>query len=186
MAYTVRLRDYMESDDGWGNKPGVLVHQKLVRVVEEKPQVVMFRVSLEGVRCVDVSFARESVVRLAERYRGQKGFCLVDFEGIDGIEVADILDNWRLAAIDLKQPMTVWTKEGPRIIGPQPTAPAEQLLKLVLERRDLGTPEAAKTLKKELNNVSTRLKNLTDRGFILRQEMPAQSGGVEFRYMAIG
>lgn len=186
MAHTVRLRDYMVSDDGWGNKPGVLVHQKLVRVVEERPQVVMFRVSLEGVRCVDVSFARESVVRLAERYRGQKGFCLVDFEGVDGIEVADILDNWRLAAIDLKQPMTVWTSDGPQIIGPKPTAPAEQLLNLVLERRDLGTPEAAKTLKKELNNVSTRLKNLTDRGFILRQELPSQSGGVEFRYMAIG
>ena len=176
----------MASDDGWGNKPGVLVRQKLVRVVEEKPQVVMFRISLEGVRCVDVSFARESVINLAILYRGGKGFCLVDIEAFDDIEVEDILDNWRLAAIDRKQPMTVWTDDGPRIIGPQPTAPAQQLLKLVLERKDLGTPEAAKSLKKELNNVSTRLKNLTDRGFILRQELPAQTGGVEFRYMAIG
>jgi len=186
MAHTLRLRDYMASDDGWGNRPGVLVHQKLIRVVEEMPQVVMFRVSLEGVRCVDVSFARESVVRLAERYRGRKGFCLVHLDGVDGIEFEDILDNWRLAAVDLQQPMTVWTSDGPLIVGPQPSVPAQQLLKLVLERRDLGTPEAAKTLKKELNNVSTRLKNLTDRGFILRQELPSQTGGVEFRYMAIG
>tara|TARA_R110002096_G_scaffold362410_4_gene555547 strand:+ start:4658 stop:5188 length:531 start_codon:yes stop_codon:yes gene_type:complete len=176
----------MASDDGWGNKPGVLVNQKLVRMVEEMPQVATFRVSLEGVRCVDVSFARESVINLAKRYRGDKGFCLVDIEATDDIEVEDILDNWRLAAIDQQQPMTVWTDDGPRIIGPQPTEPTQQLLSLVLKRKDLGTPEAAKTLKKELNNVSTRLKNLTDRGFILRQEIPAQSGGVEFRYRAIG
>ena len=125
MAHTMRLRDHMASDDGWGNKPGVLVHQKLVRVVEEMPQVVMFRVSLEGVRCVDVSFARESVVRLAERYRGRKGFCLVHLDAADGIEIEDILDNWRLAAIDLQQPMTVWAVSltfGPKTSGWRPAA----------------------------------------------------------------
>lgn len=171
MTQTLRLRDYMESDDRWGNKPGQLVHQKLIRVVEGQPQVVMFRMSLQGIRCVDVSFARASVINLAKRYRGQRRFFLVDIEATDDIEIEDILDNWRLAAIDQQQPMTVWTDDGPRIIGPQPTKPAQQLLTLVLERKELGTPEAAKTLKKELNNVSTRLKNLTDRGFILRQEM---------------
>lgn len=186
MTHTLRLRDYMASDDGWGNKPGVLVHQKLVRAVEERPHVVLFRVSLDGVRCVDVSFARESVVRLAKRYRGQRGVCLVGLAPRDDIEISDILDNWRLAAIDLQQPLTVWGKDGPQVIGPQPTKQAQELLALVLKRRALATPEAAKALKKEVNNVSTRLKHLTDRGFIVRQELPAQSGGVEFRYMAIG
>jgi len=185
-AHTLRLRDYMASDDGWGNKPGVLVHQKLVRAVEERPHVVLFRVSLDGVRCVDVSFARESVVRLALRYRGQRGFCLVDLEARDDIEIDDILDNWRLAALDLEQPLTVWGRDGPQIVGPQPTRPAQELLQLVLRRRDLGTPEAAKVLHKEWNSVSTRLKSLTDRGFIWRQEMPSQTGGMEFRYRAIG
>ena len=80
----------------------------------------------------------------------------------------------------------MWGKDGPQVIGPQPTKQAQELLALVLKRRALATPEAAKALKKEVNNVSTRLKHLTDRGFIVRQELPAQSGGVEFRYMAIG
>lgn len=124
MTQTLRLRDYMESDDCWGNKPGQLVHQKLIRVVEGQPQVVMFWMSLQGIRCVDVSFARESVINLAKRYRGQRGFCLVDIEATDDIEIEDILDNWRLAAIGQQQPMTVWTDDGPRIIGPQPTKPA--------------------------------------------------------------
>jgi hypothetical protein len=176
----------MASDDGWGNKAGALVHEHLVRAVEQSPQVAMFRISLAGVRCVDVSFARESVIALACRYRGEKGFCLVDVASTGDIDAEDLLDNWRLAAADRQQPLTVWTDQGPRVIGPQPTVQAQELLGLVLTRKDLGTPEAAKTLKKELNNVSTRLKNLTDRGFILRQEVQAPSGGVEYRYMAIG
>ena len=186
MTHTLRLRDYMASDDGWGNKAGSLVQQQLVQDVEQSPQAVIFRISLSGIRCVDVSFARESVIELARRYRGEKGFCLVDVGSTEDIDAEDILDNWRLAAGDRKQPLTVWTDKGPRIIGPQPTEPAQELLSLVLTRKALGTPEAAKSLNKELNNVSTRLKNLTDRGFILRQEVPAQTGGVEFRYMAIG
>ena len=186
MTHTLRLRDYMESDDGWGNKAGQLVHRRIVRSVQKMPQVVMFRISLSGVRCVDVSFARESVIELARRYRGEKGFCLLDVGSDEGVDAEDVLDNWRLAAGDCKQPLTVWTDGGPRVIGPQPTEPAQELLNLVLTRKALRTPEAAKSLNKELNNVSTQLKNLTDRGFILRQEVPAQTGGVEYRYMAIG
>lgn len=186
ISQTVRLRDFMVSDDGWGNQAGREVNEKLIRVVEQSPQTVMFRVSLKGVRRVDVSFARESVVELALKYRGERGFCLVDIGKQVDIDTADLLDNWRMAAEDRKQPLTVWTDEGPQIVGPSPSKPAQELLSLVLKRQELGTPEAAKALRKELNNVSTRLKQLTDRGFILRSEAPSATGGVEFRYMAIG
>ena len=183
---TLRLLDYMDSHDGWGNQAGREVHQRLNRVVEQNPQEVMFRISLSGVRRVDVSFARESVIEIARRYRGEKGFCLVDIGADADIEADDLLDNWRMAAEDRKQPLTVWTDEGARVIGPQPSQPANELLNFVYKRRTVATPEAAKALKKELNNVSTRLKQLTDRGFILRTEVPSPTGGVEYRYLAIG
>lgn len=186
MTQTLRLRDYMTSDDGWGNQAGCLVRQQLIRAVEQSPQTVMFRVSLKGVRRVDVSFARESVIVLALRYRGEKGFCLVDVGSHQDIDAADLLDNWRMAADNRQQPLTVWTEDGPEVIGPVPSRSAQELLRLVLKRQELGTPEAAKALRKELNNVSTRLKQLMDRGFILRSESPAPSGGVEYRYRAIG
>lgn len=185
-AQTLRLLDYMDSSDGWGNQAGRLVHQRLFHAVEQRPQEVMFRISLSGVRRVDVSFARESVIELARRYRCKKGFCLVEIGADAEIEADDLLDNWRLAAEDRKQPITVWTDNGPQVIGPQPSQPATELLDLVFKRRILATPEAAKVLRKELNNVSTRLKHLTDRGFILRTEVPSPTGGVEFHYMAIG
>jgi hypothetical protein len=186
MTQTLRLRDYMTDDDGWGNQAGREVNKQLVRVVERSPQTVMFRISLDGVRRVDVSFARESVIELALRYRGERGFCLVDLGSHDDIDAADLLDNWRMAADNRQQPITLWTDEDPQIIGPEPSKSAQELLSLVLKRQELATPEAAKVLKKELNNVSTRLKQLKDRGFILRSETISPSGGVEYRYRAIG
>lgn len=177
---TLRLADYMDDVDGWGNKTGREVHQRLIEAVEKFPRSLMFRISLDGVRRVDVSFARESVVELARRYRGVKGFCLVD------VDSDDVLDNWRSAARDREQPLTVWVGDMPQILGPIPTQLAQELLNLVLLRRGLETPEAAKALHKELNNVSTRLKQLQERGFILRQEVPTTSGGVGYRYLAIG
>ena len=182
ISSTLRLLDFMDGEvDGWGNAAGREVNQRLIDAVEARPATLIFRISLDGIRRIDVSFARESVVELARRYRGVKGFCLVD------VASDDLVDNWRSAARDREQPITIWdSKQEASIAGPPATKPTEELLNLVLVRRELETPEAASALKKEVNNVSTRLKQLLDRGYILRQEVQAPSGWVVFRYMAIG
>jgi len=56
----------------------------------------------------------------------------------------------------------------------------------IARRKIVSTAEAAKVMKKQVNNVSTRLKRLYEDGVIFRAEATAPSGGVEYRYIAIG
>jgi predicted transcriptional regulator len=82
--------------------------------------------------------------------------------------------------------LVVWDGPEPKLIGPQPSEDTWELLRYVLKKRDVTTAEAAKALRKQVNNVSTRLKRMTDEGLVLRKEVSAPSGGLEFRYLSIG
>jgi hypothetical protein len=82
----------MDEAEGWGRAEGRVVYQRLLDFVEAHPGVTVFRVSTEGVRRVDISFASETLVELARRYRGSKGFCLVD------VGNPDMVENWGAAA----------------------------------------------------------------------------------------
>jgi hypothetical protein len=177
---TIRLRDYMERDDGWGNAEGREVYQKLLKAVEGHPGKWIFRISLGGMRRTDASFPRESVVELAKRFRGQKGFCLVD------VPNQDLMDNWEAAALKRAQPLTVWRDDQPEIIGPAPTRGNQRLLDFILSVHETAAVEAARALGLKLTNVSTKLKQLQDGGYILRRDESAPTGGVEYRYFRIG
>ena len=80
----------------------------------------------------------------------------------------------------------IWGAKGPSIIGPKPSEDTLALLKLVMKRQEVGTAEAAKSLNKSVNNVSMRLKRLADEGLVLRRDIAAPTGGLEYRYLAIG
>lgn len=177
---TIRLREFLDRDDGWGSEEGIEMRHKLLRVVESHPQALVFRISLHGIRRTDASFARESVVELAHLLRGRRGICVVD------VPSKDILDNWDAAALKRGQCLVVWGSKGPSVIGPRPSEDTWTLLKLVLKRHEVGTAEAAKSLNKKVNNVSTRLKRLADEGLVLRRDVAAPTGGLEYRYLAIG
>lgn len=177
---TIRLREFLDRDDGWGSEEGIAVREKLLRVVESNPQSLVFRISLEGIRRTDASFARESVVELAHYLRGRRGICVVD------IPSKDILENWDAAALKVGQCLIVWGSKGPAVIGPRPSEDTWALLKLVLKRQEVGTAEAAKSLNKKVNNISTQLKRLADEGLVLRRDVAAPTGGLEYRYLAIG
>src|SRR5438445_12597633 len=64
---TVRLRDFMASDEGWGRNQGREVYPKLIEFVEDHPGVMIFKVSLQDVRRGDISFASETVVEASRR-----------------------------------------------------------------------------------------------------------------------
>jgi hypothetical protein len=69
------LREFMNKPEGWGRAEGCTVYKRMLRFVEDSPETVIFKISMKGVRRLDVSFALETVVELARRYRGSKGFC---------------------------------------------------------------------------------------------------------------
>ena len=176
---TIRLRDLMAREDGWGTEEGRDVYLKLIRLVEKSPSTLVFRVSLAGVRRTDASFPRESVLEVARRYRKKVGFCLVD------VDNDDLLDNWDAAALKKEQPMFVWRRERSHVIGPRPSPGVADVLKLAVKSERLRAAELADKQSLKIANASMKLKQLWEDGYLLRTEESADSGGIEFTYWLI-
>lgn len=176
----IRLGDFMNSSEGWGRGQGREVYQKLIDFVENNPGVTVFKVSLYGVRRVDISFASETVVELAKRYRGSKGFCFTDLTD------PDMLENWGAAAERKSQPIMVWEDGVGRVIGLEPSPGNLGAFRFALDRPRARAAEfAVATEGMSIANASTKFKQLWEQGFLLRREDMADSGGVEFVYYRI-
>jgi hypothetical protein len=175
----VRLRELMTESDGWGVEEGREVYHKLLDRIETHPSALVFRISLAGVRRTDVSFPRESVVELAVRFRGQKGFSLWD------VTDENLLENWDSACNKREQPLFVWSRKGWRLLGPQPTAGLKRPLEFLLEHETLTTAQVASHIQSSTSNASNKLRALSDSGYVLRIEETARSGGIEYVYHRI-
>lgn len=177
----IRLRDFMDEPDGWGRAQGREVHARLLAHVERNPGIAVFRVSLEDVRRVDISFASETIVELARRYRGLKGFCLVD--ALD----TDMVENWEAAAAKKGQPILVWDGERARALGVEPSSGNRDALAFAMSRSPSRAAEFAEGREDmSIANASAKFKQLWQQGFLLRREGSAGSGGTEFIYHRIG
>lgn len=177
----LRLRDFMESDEGWGRDAGRVTCQKLVRFVEKNPGVQVFRVTLSGVRRVDISFASETIIELARKYRGQKGFCFVDLTD------ADQRENWEAAAFRAKQPLMSWSGGGKgSVLGIAPSQGTTEAFAFAVKKTETRAAEYAAIEKNvSITNASTKFKQLWEQGFLLRREAAAESGGVEYVYFRV-
>lgn len=174
------LHDQMNSPEGWGRSQGREVYGKLLEFVENHPGVLIFRVSLAGVKRVDISFASETVVELARRYRGLKGFCFIDL--LD----SDMMENWEAAAVRKSQPLMVWREDEGRVIGLNPSQGNAGALNFALRRESTRATEfASANPGMSIANASMKFKQLWEQGFLLRRENIADSGGVEFVYYRI-
>lgn len=180
----LRLADFMEgSDEGWGRAYGRQVYNRLLDFIEMHPGILVFKVSLEGIRRVDISFASETIVELARRYRGQRGFCFVDLND------PDMLENWDAAAQRKEQPLLVWRDDQVDVLGKKPSPglvdafnfslehPVTKAAEYVSQRRDKNVSSA---------NASMKFKQLWHQGLVLRRDERAASGGVEYSYQRIG
>ncbi len=175
----IQLRDFMARDDGWGHEEGHKVLLALLKAVEAQPTIKIFRISLEGVKRTDASFPRESVLELARRYRGKKGFCLIHFTN------KDLLDNWDAAALKKDQPLIVWKNDKYELIGPPPSLGNKDIFEFALAVPLLTASTAAKSLDLKITNASTKLKLLEEQGYLLRKEEVSPTGGKEFAYFRI-
>lgn len=178
-AATLRLFDYMGSPDGWGRTEGRQVFLELLKAVERHAGAIVFRLSLQGVHRIDISFAAETVIELARRYKGDKGFCLVD------VRDESLLENWDAAAMKQSMPLLVWHGDKYQLLGLRPTKGNEEALEFALKREEVTAAELAAALKKQINTVSMKLKQLWEQGFLLRRQAVAISGGIEFIYFRI-
>ncbi len=152
----------------------------MVDFVEDHPGVLIFQVSLVGVKRVDISFASETIVELANRYRKLKGFCFIDLEDIDMIE------NWAAAAERKSQPLITWHEKEGKAIGPSPAKGALGAFDFAMQQEiSKASSFVAASPGMTIANASMKFKQLWENGFLLRQESVAGSGGIEFAYFRI-
>lgn len=174
------LRSLMDANEGWGRTAGRETYRKLVDFVESSAGVIVFRVSLVGVKRVDISFASETVIELARRYRAKKGFCFVDLTD------KDMEENWAAAAERAKQPMMVWSGNRGRVIGMEPSQGIVEAFRFALAKGEARASDyASNATGVSITNASTKFKQLWEQGFLLRRERTAESGGVEYVYVPI-
>lgn len=179
-AALLQLSDHMNSQEGWGRVQGREVYGRLIDFVESNPGVLIFRVSVKGVRRVDISFASETVVELAKRFRSRKGFCFIDLAD------SDMLENWEAAAERKGQPFMVWRESKAQVIGPNPTQGTAAAFDFAAKRESTRASEfVAANPGVTISNASMKFKQLWEQGFLLRREDNAESGGVEYVYFRI-
>lgn len=176
----ITLRDFMDTPDGWGRAEGREVYQRLLSAIETYSGIMVFRVSVAGVKRVDISFASETLVEIARRFRGKKGFCFVDL--VD----PDMIENWEAAAERKGQPIMVWEDNKGRAIGMLPSQGNLEAFHFALSKPYTRAAEFAEAKPgMSIANASSKFKQLWEQGFLLRRESVADSGGVEFVYHTI-
>lgn len=175
----LNLSDFTKDDHPFGNVQGKETFRKLSDYIDAHPQIQIFGISLAGIAATDASFPRESVISVAKRYRESKGIYL------EQIQDRDILDNWNYAARAMEQPLVVWSNGKYEVLGPEVTLAGKELIDYVLTKGAVLASEVAADLDITVQNASTRLKKLVSQGYILRTEDVAETGGIEYVYLAI-
>ncbi|MCU4675374.1 helix-turn-helix domain-containing protein [Catenovulum sp. 2E275] len=168
--------------EGIGDDEGKLVFDKLVFFIDKKPEYKIFYISIKGV-IFDASFAREALVRLAKRYRKQKGICLIDATS------ETLRLNILAPVLSLEQPMPFYDGDlFDHIKSDKIGVPSKTnlpIFKFVFDNGITSASEVAEHLDYKVNNASTKLKSLYEDGFLLRVEDKSETGGVEYKYYAI-
>jgi hypothetical protein len=176
----MRLYDFMQSGDGWGREQGRAVYQKLLGFVEANSGVMVFKVSLEKVEHIDISFASETIVELAHRFKGRKGFCFAELTD------KDMIENWDAAAARKEIPLMIWNGHRHKCIGLQPSNGNAEALAFAMKKPQSKAAEYASATGMTIANASMKFKQLWEQGFLLRHSDSAESGGVEYVYQRIG
>ena len=174
------LRDFMDRPEGWGRSQGREVYQRLLEFVEKNPGTVKFRISMKGIQRIDISFASETIVELARRFRRMKGFCVVDLTD------KDLIENLDAAAEKKEQPILLWGERSADVIGPAPSEGLREAFQFAMSKGQSRATEFATKKEISIANASMKFKQLWEQGFLLRRESTADSGGVEFVYERIG
>ena len=173
------LLEFMDRPEGWGRTEGREVHQRLLAFVEKSPGTLVFKISMKGVQRMDISFASETIVELARRYRRSKGFCIVDLTD------NDLIENLDAAAEKKEQPILLWGEKSADVLGPSPSEGMREAFQFAMARTQIRAAEFATKNDISIANASMKFKQLWEKGFLLRRESTADSGGVEFLYQRI-
>lgn len=179
-TYIIDLRDFTDENNPYGTARGRKTHAKLLLHINSLVNASTIGISLKRIDGADVSFLRESLVYTFKRFHKEIGFYVFDL--VD----EDIIANLNGAAQSGDFRITCWIDGRCRFLGPPPSPSSVPLLQVVADNRCATTVQVAHQLEMSVQNASTRLKRLSEEGFLTRTEMAAESGGKEFVYRVIG
>lgn len=179
--------------DGWSVEYGEEVRNLLLSAIASHPEVDIFEISFEGIKRIDTSFPREAILYLAKIKAGKQGFVLTNLQTrtqIENIEggvyrldfAANLIVSDDIQNINLGADCIV---DGNHIILGKLSKTNRPIVEYVLRKNGASTSEIAKQFDLQVNNVSNKLKLLVEEGFLLRKELSAATGGVEYYYYPI-
>lgn len=176
----MKIFDFCKSPVPHGNKLGKETFNELRSHVEKNKHQTFFEISFQEIEFADSSFARESIVLLAQVYRGKKGFILTNLND------EDVIDNIDYAAVAIDQPLALRFENEIRLLGPALTKSNLEIYELLKIKKKITTSQLVSLMNLSVQNASSKLKKLVDEGYILRFEETADTGGIEFVYQIIG
>jgi hypothetical protein len=174
------LRNLTLTPECWGQVAGEKIGQVLINRIAAAPDDLIWSLSLKGVTRIDVTFAARALVRVVQHFLASQRICLVDLAS------DDVAANIAAAAQRLGVPVTVWRGESAEVLGPVPSATSRDALAFALGRGQTHARDLAAAQDMSITNASTRLRHLWERGYLMREEVRAPSGGCEFAYAPIG
>lgn len=176
---TMKLYDFCQLERPYGNETGKKVFLQMRDYVEKHKNQIIFEISFDNIKFVDSSFARESLILLAQLYKGKKGFFISNLYDVD------VIDNIDYAAVALSQPLTIKLEKEIRMLGPVLKKSNLEIFNFVRNKNRVTASQLASSMDLSVQNASSKLKKLVDDGYILRFEETAESGGIEFIYQII-
>jgi hypothetical protein len=176
----IYVRNFLSEPEGWGRVQGGSIQRALLAKIEHNQTPELIRLSLADLKRIDVTFAAEVIAEPVRRFLGIKAICAICCPD------SDIAENVAAAALLARVPITIWTRDVPQVTGPMPRAGCRAALDFALRREEVRATDVASALRISIANASTKLKQLSEAGYLLRDEGASKSGGPEFIYRRIG
>lgn len=178
-SHTVRLGTFILEKEGWGAHAGRQMREKLTGYLAAQGGEGVVKLSMQGMKRIDVAFAFEAIVGLAAQHAGMRPFCVVDLAD------ADLRANIRAAAEQLRFAVMTWDGQKGEALGLRTGSAAHQALAFALDRPQVRAAEFSAAAGVSISNASSRFHHLWTRGLLQRSESTASSGGVEYLYRPV-
>lgn len=176
----ISLRDYLSAEIGWGADEGKKVRYLLEEEISRLPNGII-GLDLSGIRQLDVSFSRETIVETIRRFRPAYQFVILH----PANEV--VVENLEAALYKRDDSAVLCGKDGKiRIIGCPLKSSLRPIFETITQLREVTSRDIIKHHPSlSIQSCSNKLKELWEAGLLFREELSAKSGGRECAYRTL-
>ncbi|AXH59718.1 hypothetical protein [Pseudomonas amygdali] len=176
----VVLAERLGSSLALGAAAGLKVGIELSGLVYSNLGPHVVELSLAGIEAIDCAFFEEAVYkRIGNLTQGAAIY-------LSGIESPDVARTCELTARALGRYLVIEDDQTYRIAGLDLRPGEAILVEAVYDKGMDNSRDIADAYDLSVANASTRLKDMLQKGLVLRAEVISDTGGYEYRYFPIG